>query len=124
VAPEDDDGNTIVRDDARKFGNKPVTAPQQAQRPAQAPAKGNPAPAAANAPQATQSADKAAQNNFLTQAKEKGWGLAAVRTLLIKKYGNFAIGTLTADQITDCVEIMGKGQPDEVLANLSDGGAQ
>jgi hypothetical protein len=119
VAPEDDDANTIVRDDARKFG-KPAPAPQAAQRAAQAPARGNAPPQAASPATVPQGADKAAQNNFLTQAKEKGWGLAAVRTLLTKKYGNFAIGTLTSEQIAECVAIMGKGQPDEVLAEMDD----
>jgi hypothetical protein len=109
VAPdEDDDGAGAAKD-----GNPDQSEVQQrtAQKKAE---KRNDAPDAAVAD------DKQKRSSFFAKAKELNWGLDALKTLLKKKYGHFDTSKLTGAQIDEALVIMGKGDPDEVLANLDE----
>lgn len=115
VAPEDDDGNTIVRDDARKFGNRPVpVSPAQVER-----TQVN-APSPEPHPAAGQGNDRTAQSGFLGSAAaiNPKWNLTACRALLQGMYGHSVISKLNKEQIEAALENCRKGEPDEVLANL------
>jgi hypothetical protein len=60
------------------------------------------------------------RNSFFLKAKELGWGLDALKTLLKKKFGHFDTSKLSVEQMEEALKIMGTGEPDEVLANLDE----
>jgi hypothetical protein len=97
VAPEDDDANSIVRDDARKVSN----APQGKQAPATQPQENG--------------ASKFNRSNFLTKAKEYGWGMGEIKAYCVKTYNVRASGDMTDAQMEAALMVFSKKKPADLL---------
>lgn len=105
VAPEDDDGNTIVRDDARKFG-KPVSPAQVEQRQAPKAESQEGAPSKFN------------RSTFLTKAKEYGWGLGEIKAYCAKTCpGCKSTGDMSDAQMEAALMIFSKVKPTGEVQN-------
>lgn len=109
VAPDDDDDGAAAANEANP---NPKEVQQQHQKKTQ-PAKTKPeevTPETAAAP--------ASRTAFFNRTKELGWGLAPVKVLLTKLYKTFDTSALSPEQLESAINIMSKGAPDEVIANL------
>lgn len=114
VAPEDDDGNSIVRDDARKFGKpaEPRYTPAQAeQMPRQSQAEPHPA-------SGVPANDQTVRAGFLGSAAaiNAKWNMGACSALLKKMYGHSVMSKFNKEQIEAALAACRLGDPDEVLA--------
>ena len=96
VAPEDDDANMIVRDDARKTANAPqgTTARQDAQQ---------------------ISDSKFSRSSFLTKAKEYGWGMGEIKAYCVRTYNVKASGDMTDTQMEAALLIFSQKKPADLL---------
>lgn len=103
IASEDDDGNSVVRDDA-----KPVPAK----------AKANPTPPAQTAPVEPEAkVETGIRSQFFSKAKEFGWGLADIKKYILQEYPDAAGSTtkMSEQDLNDSLAIMGANKPAEVL---------
>ena len=113
VAPDDDDDGAGAAKDA----NPDQREVQQQHKAQQAAKKTTPAQAEAAKESAAPPANRTA---FFNRTKELGWGLAPVKSLLTKLYKTFDTSALSPEQLESALNIMSKGAPDEVIANLDE----